>query len=214
MAAVFNALHSFLCATALAVSGYALHVSYSNEKDEDYEAMCDISQHMSCSSVLTSRRAQKFLKPRKYLCFFVLRYSKGFGVLGDILGDDHPLNISNSIYGIAFYICVTFLGNYRNLGRTFCIIVVYPTLYKLPAHTHTTHLPGFIGSKTATLLAVAGGLIGAIDFLYLAYIMVFILKDLCLVCLTLYAIHSLLLLLHLHHYCTIVSATKQKEKGQ
>ena len=63
--------------------------------------------------------SSKILETRKYLFFFVLRYSKGFGVLGDILGDDHPLNIRNSIYGIAFYICVTFLGNYRNLGRKF-----------------------------------------------------------------------------------------------
>ena len=56
MAAVSTLLHAFLCTSALAASGYALYVGRSNERDGDYEAMCDIGPQMSCSSVLTSRR--------------------------------------------------------------------------------------------------------------------------------------------------------------
>ena len=40
----------------------------------------------------------------------VCRYSKGFGVIGDLLGDNHPLNLYNSLYGILFYVGNTFLG--------------------------------------------------------------------------------------------------------
>ena len=54
-------LHAFLCASATAVSGYALYVGHSNGRDQDYEAMCDLGPQMSCSSVLTSRRDKKTL---------------------------------------------------------------------------------------------------------------------------------------------------------
>ena len=55
MPAVSVLLHAFLCAAALSLSGYALYVARSSERDEDYEAVCDMGSRMSCSSVLTSR---------------------------------------------------------------------------------------------------------------------------------------------------------------
>ena len=51
----FLLVHAFLCASATAVSSYALYVKHSNARDDDYEAMCDLGPQMSCSSVLTSR---------------------------------------------------------------------------------------------------------------------------------------------------------------
>jgi len=48
-------------------------------------ALCDISESISCSKVFNSS------------------YGKGFGVIGPLLGEDHPLNQSNSVYGIIFY---------------------------------------------------------------------------------------------------------------
>lgn len=53
--AVFMFLHTVLCSAALAVSGYALYIELAKEKDEDFEALCDINQQMSCSAVLTSK---------------------------------------------------------------------------------------------------------------------------------------------------------------
>ena len=38
------------------------------------------------------------------------RYGRGFGVLGDLLGDEHPLNVNNAVYGILFYACIALLG--------------------------------------------------------------------------------------------------------
>ena len=53
-------LHGILCASATAVSGYALYVGRSSEKNDDYKAMCDLGPRMSCSSVLTSRQQKIF----------------------------------------------------------------------------------------------------------------------------------------------------------
>ena len=51
-----------------------------------YKALCDIDESHSCSSVFNST------------------YGRGFGIVGKLMGDDaHPLNVPNSIYGIAFY---------------------------------------------------------------------------------------------------------------
>lgn len=43
------------CLAGVAVSVYALRVELKKEDDEDYEALCDISEHASCSRVLSSR---------------------------------------------------------------------------------------------------------------------------------------------------------------
>jgi vitamin-K-epoxide reductase (warfarin-sensitive) len=38
----------------LVICWYAFVIEMSKELDDKYEAMCDISEHMSCSKVLTS----------------------------------------------------------------------------------------------------------------------------------------------------------------
>jgi hypothetical protein len=46
------------------------------------------------------------IKDKNYiltLFFFYERYSKGFGIVGKLLGEKSPLNISNSITGLMFY---------------------------------------------------------------------------------------------------------------
>jgi len=71
----------------LGLSGYALYVSTSYEKDpENYRALCDVDDSHSCTSV------------------FKTKYAKGFGVMGTLMGDEgHVLNQPNSVYGILFY---------------------------------------------------------------------------------------------------------------
>merc|ERR1719278_2145578 len=78
-----------LCVTlslaGLLLSLYSLHVKTQLEKDEDYVALCDINEGMSCSKVFSSP------------------YAKGFGLVAPLLGESHPLNQSNSLFGVAFY---------------------------------------------------------------------------------------------------------------
>lgn len=52
---VLDLLHGVLCSAALAISGYALYVELAKEKDENFEALCDLSPQISCSAVLTSK---------------------------------------------------------------------------------------------------------------------------------------------------------------
>lgn len=67
-------------------------------KDPSYTALCDISSlHMSCSKVFASK------------------WGTGFGVVGDLLGQDHPLNQPNSVYGICFYSLILLLA-FINVG--------------------------------------------------------------------------------------------------
>ncbi|XP_050700933.1 vitamin K epoxide reductase complex subunit 1-like [Eriocheir sinensis] len=78
------------------LSTYALHVEVAKETDKSYQAMCDISTHVSCSKVFTSR------------------YGRGFGLIGKLLGEDHILNQPNSIFGILFYCIVIILGEAKS----------------------------------------------------------------------------------------------------
>ncbi|XP_031557315.1 vitamin K epoxide reductase complex subunit 1-like [Actinia tenebrosa] len=85
-----------LCLTGIGLSVYALHVELSKTQDDNYKALCDISEHMSCSKVFASK------------------YGTGFGLVEPVLGKDSPLNIPNSIFGIVFYSLVCILGLFKS----------------------------------------------------------------------------------------------------
>ncbi|KAL1132492.1 hypothetical protein AAG570_010447 [Ranatra chinensis] len=55
------------------------------EHDPNYVAMCDIGEHMSCSKAFNSK------------------YGKGFGIVGEIFGNDSVMNQPNSVPGMVFY---------------------------------------------------------------------------------------------------------------
>lgn len=72
--------------TGLALSSYAYYVEMMKEADENYIALCDIDENMSCSKVFNSK------------------FGKGFGLVSRFTGDEkHPLNQPNALYGIFFY---------------------------------------------------------------------------------------------------------------
>ena len=45
----------FLCYAGLALSIYSFYVEYKKENDSNYEALCDINERVSCSSVFMSK---------------------------------------------------------------------------------------------------------------------------------------------------------------
>jgi len=94
------------------ISYYAFFVSSSKQNDSSYMALCDISESMSCSAVLTSE------------------YSKGFGVIGKIFGAESSLNQSNSFFGMIFYsaICLTCLYPAVFLAKIQLLMAVMSTL--------------------------------------------------------------------------------------
>ena len=42
------------------------------------------------------------------LCYH--RYSRGLGLIGPLLGEDHPLNVPNALAGIVYYTIMMFLS--------------------------------------------------------------------------------------------------------
>ncbi|XP_026327554.1 vitamin K epoxide reductase complex subunit 1 isoform X2 [Hyposmocoma kahamanoa] len=118
------------------ISTYALYVEMAAEVRPGYKALCDISEHASCSRVLTSK------------------YSKGFG----LISDDSLLVVPNCVYGVIFYCLMIFLSTFDNL-----------TLVRVQF---------FIAlSSVATCF-------------YLAYLLIFVLKDFCIVCVSTYVFNA------------------------
>ncbi|PAA51063.1 hypothetical protein BOX15_Mlig023367g1 [Macrostomum lignano] len=70
----------------LALAIYSIYVTQMINTEPKYKAQCDISDYVSCSKTFTSK------------------YGKGFGLIGDLLGEKHPLNQPNGIYGSVFYV--------------------------------------------------------------------------------------------------------------
>ncbi|KAG6798273.1 vitamin K epoxide reductase complex subunit 1-like protein 1 isoform X1 [Apis mellifera caucasica] len=106
------------CIVGFAVSYYAYSVEVAKENDNLYEAMCDISEHVSCTKA------------------FFSEYGKGFG----IIPKTSLLYIPNPIYGLIFYtlvailsvsnryvtsILVVTLGIFANIGTIFLALILY-----------------------------------------------------------------------------------------
>ncbi|XP_055526474.1 vitamin K epoxide reductase complex subunit 1-like protein 1 [Wyeomyia smithii] len=74
------------------LSLYTSYVEIRVERDHGYQAMCDISERVSCTKVFTSA------------------YGRGFGLVGPLLGEQSPLNLPNGFYGIFYYFLVAGLS--------------------------------------------------------------------------------------------------------
>ncbi|XP_048768111.1 vitamin K epoxide reductase complex subunit 1-like protein 1 [Ostrea edulis] len=131
------------CAIGTLLSVYALYVEINAEQDKNYRANCDISSTISCSKVFKSR------------------WGKGFGLIGLVIGEDHPLNLPNSVFGIVFYTLQVALA--------------------------------FSSSSRLTSLQLYTSILSNIASVYLGYILYFILRDLCVVCVSTYITNAVLL---------------------
>ena len=110
---------------------------------------------------------------------FNSKYGKGFGLVSLITGDEkHPLNQPNSLYGIVFY-------------------SLFGLLYLCSG-----------SSKFMATLQFYVFFISCLMSGYLGYILYFILKDFCVVCVATYCVNFLLLLLS---YCKKRSLRKKEE---
>ncbi|XP_076765632.1 vitamin-K epoxide reductase [Xylocopa sonorina] len=76
------------CIVGFVLSYYAFRVEVAKENDDSYEAMCDISEHVSCTKAFSSE------------------YGKGFG----IIPETSPLNMPNPVYGLLFYALVALMS--------------------------------------------------------------------------------------------------------
>jgi vitamin-K-epoxide reductase (warfarin-sensitive) len=136
----------FGTAFGLFLSIYAIYIEHQITQNEDFVALCDINQEISCSKALSS--------DYKYI----------FSAL-NLISSDSLFNRLNCEYGILFYIF---------------IFVAYQLSKKYPIF------------KTFLLLSTSFGMVLSV---VLAYVMITILKTLCLICIATYLTNLLLLLI-------------------
>lgn len=124
------------------VTLYAIGVERNARRN--FTSLCDINDRMSCSRVLTS----EYSRMAKY----------AFN-----LGDNHPLNVPNTYFGLLFYIA----------------IVCY-TCYPF------TLIP------FREFLLLMASMFSIMFCFYLAYVLKFVLHDVCIVCISTYIINGML----------------------
>lgn len=113
-----------LVAAGIALSAYSLHVKTSKLEDDEYSALCDINEKISCSAIFTSK------------------WGKGFGVLHYIFGEDSILNQSNSLYGI-FYFFFQIVGCFCN-DRTTARLLYWMTGFGILSCIYLAYILAFI----------------------------------------------------------------------
>ncbi|EDW74872.1 uncharacterized protein Dwil_GK19102 [Drosophila willistoni] len=134
----------FLCLCGLAISIYSLYIKIQLDNNENYRAMCDIAEQISCTAVFKSD------------------YGRGFGLTRLIFGSSSTfLNPPNGAIGCVYYFL--FLASSFYECRWLCIFQLV------------------ISILTLILCCYLGGLL------------LFVLYDLCIVCVIIYVIHVLLL---------------------
>ncbi|WAR03652.1 VKORL-like protein [Mya arenaria] len=136
---ITNIIVPMICVAGMFLSVYAYHVETNVHSDPTFKALCDFSEHMSCSKVFSSK------------------YGTGLGIVGRLLGKDSFINQPNSVYGMIFY--------------TLQSLLAFKSSYKLA-------LVQFMNS----ILAMG-------SCVYLAYILLFILEDFCVVCVSTYVVN-------------------------
>nr|XP_031835328.1 vitamin K epoxide reductase complex subunit 1 [Nomia melanderi] len=97
-----NAAITSACVLGFALSYYAYIVEIKKEEDDSYEAMCDISEHISCTKLFTSD------------------YGKGFG----IIPETSPLYMLNPIYGLIFYALVAILNVFNKYPTSILVVTL------------------------------------------------------------------------------------------
>ncbi|EFN62618.1 Vitamin K epoxide reductase complex subunit 1-like protein 1 [Camponotus floridanus] len=90
----------FACIVGLALSYYAYVVETKKEQDDSYKAMCDISEHISCTKV------------------FMTEYGKGFR----LMPKNSIFNIPNPIYGLIFYTQIAVLSTINNYSCSAAVV--------------------------------------------------------------------------------------------
>ncbi|MEE6469749.1 hypothetical protein FKM82_008754 [Ascaphus truei] len=149
-----------VCALGILLALYAYHVEREKERDPGYQALCDLSEWVRCSSVLSSR------------------WGRGFGLLGSIFGKDSVMNQPNSVFGLVFYLLQLLLG--------------------------------MTVSAVAALLLMTSSIVSVMGSLYLAYILYFVLKDFCVICIATYLLNFILLIINYKRLVYLNEAWKQQ----
>ncbi|XP_061559387.1 vitamin K epoxide reductase complex subunit 1-like protein 1 isoform X1 [Phycodurus eques] len=201
-----------VCLLGILLSLYAFHVEREKARDPTYKAMCDVSSSISCSKVFSSR------------------WGRGFGLLGSIFGNDSALNQPNSVYGIVFYafqllldqaltsLLHTYTPKSRPVHRFGCVLGTRPISPQamersnLPSKTSLslTGGPGMTVSAMAALILMTTSILSVMGSLYLGYILYFVLKDLCIICITTYALNFILFTLNYKRLVYLNEAWKQQ----
>ncbi|KAJ8668986.1 hypothetical protein QAD02_000245 [Eretmocerus hayati] len=147
----------WLCLLGVGISYYAYVVETSVERDPDYQPLCDISEHVSCTKAFTSE------------------YGKGFG----LIPKDSPFHLPNSIFGIIFYTIVASLSLFNHYWNTALML---------------------IASVISNLFSI-----------YLAHIL-YLLEDICVICVSLYVLNALILVLTYRKIREINRSSTKKRK--
>ncbi|XP_066595204.1 vitamin K epoxide reductase complex subunit 1 [Prorops nasuta] len=90
----------FACIAGFFISYYAYTVENAKEKDENYEALCDINEAISCTKAFQSE------------------YGKGFG----LIPPSSPLYYQNPIYGLIFYTLLSMICLFDNFTSSITVI--------------------------------------------------------------------------------------------
>ncbi|KAM8713568.1 hypothetical protein ACLKA7_013830 [Drosophila subpalustris] len=152
----------WLCICGLAISIYSLYVKIQLDYDENYTALCDLAEQVSCTAVFKSD------------------YGRGFGLTQLIFGSSSDyLNPPNGSIGVVFYVLL--------------------------------FLSSFYERRWICQLQLMAAIITLLLCFYLGGLLLLVLYDCCIVCVLIYAVHTLLFLEVYERYRRIY-ATKSATK--
>ncbi|KAK2117387.1 Vitamin K epoxide reductase complex subunit 1-like protein 1 [Saguinus oedipus] len=142
------------------------------------------------------------------------RWGRGFGLLGSIFGKDGVLNQPNSVFGLIFYILQLLLASSP-------LAVLQPVhRHLLFANRHRDFSPFtdslklaptcMTASAVAALILMTSSIMSVVGSLYLAYILYFVLKEFCIICVITYVLNFILLIINYKRLVYLNEAWKRQ----
>ncbi|KAJ6655747.1 hypothetical protein lerEdw1_004800 [Lerista edwardsae] len=171
-----------VCLAGIVLSLYACHLEREKGRDLGYRALCDLSERVRCSSAIASSPAFASL-----CVIFLVRDTNGV----EAVPWGRGFGLLGSIFGKDSAI------NQPNsvFGLVFYVLQM---------------LLGMTASAVAALVLMMSSIVSVIGSLYLAYILYFVLKEFCIVCVLMYLLNFILLIINYKRLVYLNEAWKRQ----
>ncbi|KAL7987062.1 hypothetical protein Chor_005981 [Crotalus horridus] len=200
-----------VCLAGIILSLYAYHLEREKGRDLQYQALCDLSERVRCSSAISSRLQEsracdKFLSDD--VCRASLNELRNFvKVIVEQLGNVNStvqthLVVVKLRWGRGFGLLGSIFGKESAINQPNSVFGLIFYILQM--------LLGMTASAVAALVLMMSSIVSVIGSLYLSYILYFVLKEFCVVCVITYLLNFILLIINYKRLVYLNEAWKRQ----
>uniref|UniRef100_A0ACB8EDB1 Vitamin K epoxide reductase complex subunit 1-like protein 1 n=1 Tax=Sphaerodactylus townsendi TaxID=933632 RepID=A0ACB8EDB1_9SAUR len=185
-----------VCLAGIALSLYACHLEREKGRDLHYRAVCDLSERVRCSAAIASSLLKSGFLTNKRSARFNSRSTPEINTSFEV----RAFGVKR--WGRGFGLLGSIFGKDSVINQPNSVFGL--VFYVLQMLLGTT------ASAVAALVLMMSSLVSVIGSLYLAYILYFVLKEFCIVCVVTYLLNFILFIINYKRLVYLNEAWKRQ----